>query len=48
MDDFDLLDFWCFNATFSNISSISWRPFIVMEEARREPLTMGKQMVSQF
>jgi hypothetical protein len=22
---FDLIDFWCFNATFSNISAISWR-----------------------
>ena len=21
------IDFWCFNATFSNISAISWRPF---------------------
>jgi uncharacterized membrane protein YozB (DUF420 family) len=27
------VDFWCFNATFSNISSISWRPVLVMEEA---------------
>ena len=25
--------FWCFNATFSNISAISWRPVLVMEEA---------------
>jgi hypothetical protein len=29
---FDLI-FWCFNATFSNISAISWRPVLVMEEA---------------
>jgi hypothetical protein len=26
--------FWCFNATFSNISAISWRPVLVLEEAR--------------
>jgi hypothetical protein len=25
--------FWCFNATFSNISAISWRPVLVVEEA---------------
>jgi hypothetical protein len=29
-----LIDFWCFNATFSNISAISWRPVLVVEEAR--------------
>ena len=33
----DLIDFvvevWCFNATFSNISAISWRPGFVVEEA---------------
>jgi hypothetical protein len=28
-----VVDFWCFNATFSNISAISWRPVLVMEEA---------------
>jgi len=28
--DFDLL---CFNATFNNISAISWRTVLVMEEA---------------
>jgi hypothetical protein len=27
------IDFWCFNATFSNISAISWRPVLVVEEA---------------
>ena len=27
------LDFWGFNATFSNISAISWRPVLVVEEA---------------
>ena len=29
----DFFDFWCFNATFSNISAISWRPVLVVEEA---------------
>jgi hypothetical protein len=24
---------WCFNATFSNISAISWRQVLVVEEA---------------
>jgi len=28
-----LIDFLCFNATFSNISAISWRPVLVVEEA---------------
>jgi hypothetical protein len=27
------LDYWCFNATFNNISAISWRPVLVVEEA---------------
>ena len=31
---FFLFDFWCFNATFSSISAISWRPVLVVEEAR--------------
>jgi hypothetical protein len=26
-------DIWCFNATFSNISAISWRPALVVGEA---------------
>ena len=26
-------DFWCFNATFNNISAIWWRPVLVVEEA---------------
>ena len=26
-------DFWCFNATFNNISTISCRPVLVVEEA---------------
>jgi len=29
----DLIDVWCFNATFNNISAISWRPVLVVEEA---------------
>jgi hypothetical protein len=28
-----IFDFWCFNATFSNISAMSWRPVLVVEEA---------------
>jgi hypothetical protein len=28
-----LIDFWCFNATFNNISAILWRPVLVVEEA---------------
>ena len=37
-----------FNATFSNISAISWRPVLVVEEAGvpGEPPTMGKQVVN--
>jgi hypothetical protein len=27
------LIFWCFSATFSNISAISWRSVLVVEEA---------------
>ena len=41
-----MMVFWCFNATFSNISAISWRPVLVVEEACREPPTMGKQLVN--
>ena len=32
--DGNRFDFWCFNAPFSNISAISWRPVLVVEEAR--------------
>jgi hypothetical protein len=28
-----IFDFWCFNATFNNISAISRRPVLVVEEA---------------
>jgi hypothetical protein len=31
--DFLFVDFWCVNATFINISAISWRPVLVVEEA---------------
>jgi hypothetical protein len=27
------VDYWRFNATFSNISAISWRPVLIVEEA---------------
>jgi hypothetical protein len=37
--------FWCFNATFNNISAISWRPVLVVEEAG-ENQTLGKQLVN--
>jgi hypothetical protein len=30
----EFFDFWGFNITFSNISAISWRPVLVVEEAR--------------
>ena len=29
----DFFYFWGFNATFSNISAVSWRPVLVVEEA---------------
>jgi len=38
-----------FDTTFSNISAISWRPGLVVEEAvvhGKEPPTMGKQLVN--
>jgi hypothetical protein len=28
-----IFDGWCFNATFSNITAISWRPVLAVEEA---------------
>jgi hypothetical protein len=30
---FFFLYFWCFNATFNNISAISWLPDLAVEEA---------------
>ena len=42
----DMIAFLVFNATFSNISAISWWPVLVVEEAGREPPTMGKQLVN--
>jgi hypothetical protein len=44
----DWLIFWCLTATFSNISAISWRPVLVVEEAGvhgENPPTLGKQLV---
>jgi hypothetical protein len=34
-----------FNTTFNNISAISWRPVLVVEEAGVSP-TIGKQLVN--
>ena len=34
--DLNLIWFVVFNATFSNISAISWRPVLVVEEAREK------------
>ena len=31
--DFSFFCLWCFNATFGNISAISWRSVLVLEEA---------------
>jgi hypothetical protein len=28
-----LIDFWCFNDTFNNISATSWRQLLAVEEA---------------
>ena len=44
-----LIDKLGFNATFNNISAISWRPVFSgggSRSTRREPLTLGKQLVS--
>ena len=44
-----VVDFWCFNSTFSNISAISWRPVLVMEEAgvpEENHRPMSKQLVN--
>ena len=39
---------WCFNATFSNISAISWRPVLMVEEVRvpGQLPTIGKHVVN--
>jgi len=34
MDLFYIFYIWCFNATYNNISAMSWRPVLVVEEAR--------------
>ena len=33
INDLIRFDFWCFDATFSNSSAISWQPVLVVEEA---------------
>ena len=44
-----ILDFIVFNATFSNISAISWRPVLVVEEAGVPGKNhMGKQLVNFY
>jgi len=38
----DLIDFWCFNATFNNISAmqnVSWRSVLVVEETENPERT---------
>ena len=45
-----LIDFWCFNATFNNISATMYIMATSFSgggsrSTRREPLTMGKQLV---
>jgi hypothetical protein len=45
----NIIRFIMFNATFSNISAISWRPVLMVEEAGvnwKEPLIMGKKLVN--
>jgi hypothetical protein len=41
----DLFDFWCFNATFSNIMVTSFSGGR-SQSTRREQPTMGKQLVN--
>ena len=38
--------FFVFYATFSNISAISWWPVLCGGRSRREPPTMGKQLIN--
>jgi len=39
-------EFFVFNATFSNISVISWRPVLVVEEAGENHRPWAKQLVN--
>jgi len=44
-----LIDLLVFNATFSNISAISWRPVLVVEEAGvpgKNHRPLGKQLAN--
>jgi hypothetical protein len=43
---FDLIWFLVFNGTFSNISAISWRPVLVVEEAGENHRPWCKQLVN--
>jgi hypothetical protein len=43
-----ICDFWCFNATFNNISAIIMATSFSGGGSRREPPTMGKQLVNFF
>ena len=48
-DLIDVILFIVLNATFSTISTISWRPILVVEKLKstwREPPTMDKQLVN--
>jgi hypothetical protein len=51
MSSMILIDFWCLNATFSNILVISWQPTLVVEETgvpgENHP-TMDKQLVNSI
>jgi protein gp37 len=45
MNEFEF-EFLVFNATFSNISAISWRPVLVVEEAGENHRPWRKQLVN--
>jgi hypothetical protein len=41
-----MIDFWCFNAPFNNISAITWRPVLVVEEAEYPARTTGNEQAT--
>ena len=41
-------DFWCFSATFSNISAISWRPVLVARSGTQDGGEKHKLLPSQM
>jgi hypothetical protein len=45
-DDLIWFDFWCFSATFSNISATTGFSGGRSQSTQREPSTMGKQLVN--